>query len=105
MAQSKTTQDLPQAEAAGKDDQLLLNVAGANNTYTLSNLTVEGLFTNVPTGTITSVDNLIIRQESQYSVPVSSDATATKGMMWYDDDYLYIATADDHVKRVALSDF
>ncbi len=47
--------------------------------------------------------NTVIVRNSQ--TPANSSATATKGSIFYDSDYLYIATANNTLKRVALSSF
>lgn len=37
--------------------------------------------------------------------PANSTITSTGGTFWYDSNYLYIAVANNVVKRVALSSF
>lgn len=105
MAQSKKVEEFTDAGSAASNDQLILNQSLANNQYQITNLTVSALFSNVPTGIVTSVDTLVIRQSSAPEVPISSNTAATPGTIWWDSDYVYIAVANNQVKRAALTTF
>lgn len=52
--------------------------------------------------TVVSVSKLLIGNST---APANSTANVVKGSFWYDTDYLYIATANSVIKRVALSSF
>jgi hypothetical protein len=39
------------------------------------------------------------------ATPANSTITITQGRIFYDNDYLYIAVANNTIKRVALSSF
>jgi len=39
------------------------------------------------------------------ATPLSSTDTTPLGNIWFDDNYMYIAVADNSIKRVALSEF
>lgn len=106
MAQSRTTQELPKATQSTGTDQLILNVALANNQFQLSNILVSDFLSKLPDEINVSVDTLQVRQSSAPDIPTSSNtSTATQGKIWYDSGYLYIAVADGTVKRAALSTF
>jgi hypothetical protein len=44
-------------------------------------------------------------QLKEKSTPANSTITITQGRLWFDADYLYVATSNNTVKRVALSSF
>lgn len=62
---------------------------------------VEVLFTN--TANLNVVSNTLIITKS--STPSNSTPTVTKGTIWFDSTYLYVAVANNQVKRVLLSSF
>lgn len=64
-----------------------------NNTS--ANLTVSN-------SAILSTNTLIVRNNQ---TPSNSTITVTKGTILFDSDYLYIATANNTLKRIALSSF
>lgn len=105
MAQSKKTNELPTADQAGAQDQLILNVDSGNSVFQLSNITVEALVSHLPDEVVVSVDQLVIRQTSAPDIPLSSNTAATPGTIWWDSDYVYIAVTEDQVKRAALTTF
>lgn len=104
MAQSRTLDELPKEEEVGPNDQLLLNKR-VGNTYVISTTTVSEAFSKVPDETIVSVDQLVIRQSSAPDIPETSATAATPGTIWWDSDYVYIAVANNQVKRAALETF
>lgn len=73
---------------------------GANSTFT-SNVNVRG-------GTLKAnkilVQNSAIRFESKQT-PSNSSIAILGGNMFFDSNYLYFATANNQLKRVALSSF
>lgn len=50
-----------------------------------------------------SANNLLIRRKA--TSIVSSGTTDIQGSIWFDDNYIYVATANGTVKRAALSTF
>jgi hypothetical protein len=75
------------------------------NTYSIS---IINVFANV-TGNVSvsntstfSVNNFIIRRGD---TPANSTPTVSQGTIWFDADYLYVATANNTLKRVALTAF
>lgn len=71
------------------------------------NVTTPALLSN--TGPITlsntsslSVNNFIIRRGD---TPANSTIASTEGQIWFDDNYLYVAVANNQLKRVALVSF
>lgn len=82
-----------------------INHATSNNkTYKIP---VHNLFANVSanvtfSNAVLSVNNFIVRRGD---TPANSTITATEGTMWCDDNYLYVAVANNSLKRVALTSF
>lgn len=64
---------------------------GVTNTYTLA---VTTLFGNVAA-------NVVMQEYT----PSNSTITVAKGVAFFDSNYLYIATANNVLKRVALTSF
>jgi hypothetical protein len=104
MAQSKKTQELNPADQAGAQDQLVLNVSLGDGAYQLTNITVPNFLSNLPDGVV-SIDQLVVRQTSSPDIPLSSNTAAMPGTIWWDSDFLYIAVANNQVKRAALTTF
>lgn len=85
---------------------------GAN--ATTCRITSDGLFGNVPSvarftanlfvanGAVFEANTLIINRKETPSV---SSITVKRGTVLYDDNYIYIATANNLLKRAALSSF
>lgn len=53
--------------------------------------------------TATIFANLTIKTTT--STPANSTANALQGTIWYDSSYLYVAVANNSIKRVALNSF
>lgn len=78
--------------AAGTDRIVILkDPAGSPSTRTI---TVSNLFGN-------SSANVVI----QNITPANSTITVTQGTMFYDNTYLYVAVANNVLKRVTLETF
>jgi hypothetical protein len=70
---------------------------GASNLF--ANNTADVSFSN--TSTI-SINNVIIRKNT---TPANSTITITEGSIWFDDDYIYCAIANNSLKRIPLESF
>jgi hypothetical protein len=57
-------------------------------------------FSNTSSPTV--IGNL---QFANNATPLSSAVSCSLGQIWADDQYIYVATADNFIKRVALSAF
>jgi hypothetical protein len=81
------------------------NTAGVNTSY---RVTTSTLFSNTPVDFIVSntnvlsTNNFIVRNKA---TPVSSSDTVTAGKIWWDANYIYVAVANNTIKRAALSSF
>lgn len=97
---------------AGSDQELV----GTTDTQTLTNKTltaptitgsgaIAGVFTGDLTGDVTgNVDGNISGEVTlEGTAPASASATGTAGEVRYDADYIYVCTATDTWKRVAIS--
>lgn len=81
------------------------NTAGTNTTFKLTPAT---LFSNTPIDVIVSntnvlsANNLIVRNQA---TPVSSSDTVKVGTIWWDANYIYVAIANNTIRRAALTTF
>jgi hypothetical protein len=93
---------------AGED--LLVIVDSPSSNATTKYVTLQNLLANnnanvtVSNSAVLSANTLVIRKKQ---TPLSStgELGITEGTFWYDANYLYIATANNTLKRVALSTF
>ena len=108
MAEEKRTRELPIRTSAVATDRVILvsNTTTSNdasNTTQTVTLTLNNLLSNTSNLNITA-STLIVN--SSLGTPANSTVlTVQRGTMWNDNNYIYIATANNHVKRSALSDF
>lgn len=92
---AKKISELVTATSAVANDQLVI-VANTSGVATTKKITVGNLFGN-------SAANVVIRS---IATPANSTATnVAAGTLLYDSTYLYVATANNTLKRVLLSPF
>ena len=102
-----TISDLPTLAAPNANTVLVVNhtVGSVVNTYQLS---TNNFFSNVAANVtlvntaVLSANTVIIRNNQ---TPANSTITVTKGTILFDSNYLYIAVANNSLKRIALSSF
>lgn len=103
ISEAVATGNLTVVNTIAKTDYVLVtaNVSANANTARTRNITKHNLFTN---GTHDGVfANLVV---SYSNTPANSTAlTIARGQIFYDNNYLYIAVANNLVKRVALGTF
>jgi len=89
----KKTSELPTTNSASGSDRVVIlkDPAGTPSTRTI---TVTNLFGN-------SSANLVIRNIT----PANSTINVNAGTIFYDSSYLYIAVANNVLKRVSLQSF
>lgn len=105
---TKKTSDL--VEYVAPDSNTLFVVtkfesSGAANTVKLS---VSNLLTNSTSDIVVSNTNVLSANtliNRNHDTPANSTITVTKGTQFYDDDYFYIAVANNTLKRIALEAF
>ena len=85
--------DLVETTSVANGD-LLLIVRDPTGAPTTNTATVNAFVASI-------ANNLIIKQQT----PANSTITITQGMMLYDNTYLYIATANNTLKRITLTAF
>lgn len=90
---SKKITELTALTSAANNDLLIIEDVSANTT---NSITILNLTKTVIANTLVITGN---------NTPANSTITATKGTLFYDTDYLYIAVANNTLKRVALSSF
>lgn len=84
---------------AGED--LLVIVDSPTSSANTKKVSVQTLFGN--TQNLTFVCNVLVTENKQ--TPANSSVTVRKGTVFFDDSYLYVATANNVLKRVSLSSF
>lgn len=97
---SKAISELPTLTAPAGED-LLVIVDSPSGTANTKQVTVTNLFGN--TTNLTVVCNTLITENKQ--TPANSSVTVRKGTIMFDDTYLYIATANNTLKRITLESF
>lgn len=81
------------------------NTSGTETTF---KITANSLFSNAPVDIIVSntnvlsTNNFILRDKS---TPVTSTDTVKEGTIWWDANYIYVAIANNTIKRASLSTF
>jgi hypothetical protein len=81
------------------------NTVGTNATF---KVTVQSLLGNSQSNVIAadawilSGNTVIIRRNH---TPVTSTDTVTQGTIWWDSSYIYVATANNVIKRATLNSF
>lgn len=108
MSDESTT--IPQMNAAstiGPNDLFVAVTNVSGNALTLK-VTSNTLFNN-STFDITMGDSQSISVNTihitKLTTPASSSATSNQGQIWFDGSYLYVATANNVIKRVTLDTF
>ena len=100
-------------------DDIFMVVNDPDGLPTNKQISVENLFANVSVnthvqGTLSSGNNVVFTSGNVTTsnlhitydtTPISSSDLVTKGKIWFDDNYLYVATANNQIKRVALENF
>ena len=106
MATKKIT-ELDQSNGVSSD-ALLVCVTDPEGTPETVSISVGNFLGNVQANVIVSntktlsVNTVIIRN---LQTPANSGITVTGGTLFYDSNYIYIAVANNTLKRVALSSF
>lgn len=86
------------------DDTFVYVSKVGNSTFTTNQTPVQNAFANVDI-VVKSVTPQLLNISHTRSTPLSSTDTVTEGTIWFDNSYLYIATANNSIKRVSLSSF
>lgn len=105
---AKSIPELASLAAPASDDLLVVvDVSAANTTKRATVASILGNVSNndliLANNKTLSANTLIVRSTI---TPANSSAVAvSKGTIFFDSNYLYIATSNNFVKRVSLSDF
>jgi len=98
----------------------ILGVTDLSGVPTTSKILVSNFFANVATAlsvssnvSVTGNSSVLIAptvksaniHSTDSSTPVSSADVVEKGKIWFDTNYLYVAVANNSLKRVTLSSF
>ena len=105
---AKKISELTALTSASTDDLLVIVDSQANNAVT-KQVTVGNFFNNSAANVTVgntyylSANNFVIRRRA---TPASSSGTSDlQGSIWFDTNYIYVATANGTIKRAALSSF
>lgn len=106
MASKKITELNATTTISGGD--LLLVVTDPTGIASTKKMTVTNFFANVQpnvifNGELTVVNNMVI--PAKITPANTNSLTIRKGSVFHDDNYLYVATANNTVKRVSLTAF
>lgn len=105
---SKKITELTAATSVAANDLILIVDKHSSATATTKSANVSVLFGNVAANVtlsntaVLSTNNMVLRDNS---TPANSTITVGQGKIWADASYIYVATANNTVKRVALSSF
>ena len=105
---SKKITELPAVTSVAANDLILIVDKHSSNTATTKSANAAVLFGNVSSNVtlsnsaVLSTNNMVLRDNS---TPANSTITVGQGKIWADANYIYVATANNTVKRVALSSF
>lgn len=105
---AKKISELPALTSPAAEDLLVIVDAPSSNAVT-KQVTVGNLLNNVAANVTVSntyylsANNIQIKRKA--TPVVSSGTTDLQGSIWFDDNYIYVATANGTVKRAALSTF
>lgn len=114
---ARKVSELPTVNSITSDCKLLVinDPSGVPNTVIVTqsnffaNTQVPIKFANTLTvsNTVILSANVTVRDFhiSNTSTPANSSITAVEGKIWFDEDYIYVATANNTIKRAALSTF
>jgi hypothetical protein len=103
---SKITELTALTTPAGSD--LLVIVDDPTGTPVTKKITIDSLFGNLTSNvsfsntTVLSANALVLRGSN---TPGNSSPSITKGAIFFDENFIYVATANNTLKRVALSAF
>lgn len=112
-SRAKKITELAAHTAPSADDLLVIVDSPSSNAIT-KKVTVGNLFSNVSSNVslasaytftannVTATNLKITRKEVVVS---GSNTVNVQGQIWYDDNYIYVCTANGTVKRAALSTF
>ena len=89
---------LPTANTVGANDYIFIVSSPATLAET-NKITANNFFANVAA---LVANSFIITNNT---TPSNSTMTVTKGKIFYDTDYLYIAVANNNIKRISLVSF
>lgn len=97
------------ALTAPSNDDLLVIVDDPSGNATTKQVTVSNFLNNAAANVTVgdtyylSANNFVIRRRT---TPVASSGTSDlQGSIWFDTNYIYVATANGTIKRAALSSF
>jgi hypothetical protein len=102
---AKKISELTSLAAAATNDVVIILDSSESETKSIS---VASLFGSVPSNTtfgnaaIVSANTLVVRNKT---TPANNSVTVTEGTIFYDENYLYVAIANNTIRRVALSTF
>lgn len=116
---AKKITELSALTAPAGDDLLVVvdavtNTVTSSVTYTTKNVTVGNFLGNtsanvtIRSGYYINANNAIVNNfiVARKQTPVTSSGTTdAAGAIWFDDNYIYVATANGTVKRASLSTF
>ncbi len=106
--EAKQYGDFPERTSAQAND-LFLVCRNPEANANLVSVSVANFFGNSMPANVALSNTAVFSANTQLnrklSTPANSTITVTQGTWWFDADYLYVATANNTLKRVALAAF
>jgi len=107
------TKDILVVNTVSSNDYVIVTANVAGNART-RNIRVRHLFANTEhdvtganvnanliSGNLATLVNVIV---TNHTTPANSSANCIMGQFWFDDDYIYLAIANNTIRRVPLED-
>lgn len=101
MASKKISELVACTNPKSTDLLVLVANSGSNTEY----VTVNNFLTNSSANISSNVVSANVVIISGNTTPANSTANTVKGSIWSDGTYLYVATANNVIKRVTLNSF
>lgn len=87
-------------------DDLVMIINAPGSTPGTAKINLQNFFANISTPVVV---NSSFRSNTFYvsekSTPANGSANSVAGHIWFDDNYIYVTTANNLTKRAALSSF
>ena len=99
--QRRTIPELEENTAPAKVDLLVIEAYTSNTNTVTQKVTINSVLSNTANANVT-VENLKI---TKTDTPANSTISVAGGLVWFDSNYMYVAVANNSVKRISLESF
>jgi hypothetical protein len=99
ISEAIETKDIPAVNSVSSNAYVIVTTEPGGNNAQTHNVSVHNLLAN-STHDVKAA-NLYVTFNT---TPANSTANCIRGQFWYDDDYLYVAIANNSIRRIAWTD-